>query len=550
VTRREFRLPDLGEGLAEAEIVRWLVAPGDRVELNQPLVEVETAKAVVELPSPFAGRLVTTEGAEGDTIMVGAVLVTVEDGDGAGLTAPAAGPPEPGPSRAGGVPAPPPTPGGGVEPPAAGPGVPGRAGREPVLVGYGPRAAGVAAGRGRRRRHTGGQLPGGAGQAALVMPAGQPSPAGARTAAGGRPAPAKPPVRRLARDLGVDLNRLTGTGPAGTISRADVEAAAHDLGAALPVAGLGGAPPAALGQGGAARPVLNGAAPAAPAPGATVPPRSPLPPYPGRPAPARGARPGGAGPAVPGLVGGIPASAVHDEATRTWTVPVAGVRKATARAMVSSAFTAPHVTEFVAVDLTETLAALDRIAALPEFAGVRVTPLLLVAKALLVAVRRHPMVNATWVDDGIGDPRIVVSEAVNLGIAVASARGLLVPNIPDAGRLDLAALARALDELVQRTRAGQVSPSDVTGGTVTITNIGVFGVDIGTPILNPGEAAILAVGAIRRAPWVHEDQLAVRSVCQLALSFDHRLIDGELGSAVLADVAAMVTEPTLLLAWS
>jgi pyruvate dehydrogenase E2 component (dihydrolipoamide acetyltransferase) len=353
----------------------------------------------------------------------------------------------------------------------------------------------------------------------MLTPAGQPSPAGARTAAGGRPALAKPPVRRLARDLGVDLNRLTGTGPAGTISRADVEAAAHDLGAA---------------------PAVGRAAGEASALAADRPPFT-------EPAPARGARPG---PGVPGLVGGIPPSAVRDEATRTWTVPVAGVRKATARAMVSSAFTAPHVTEFVAVDLTETLAALDRIAALPEFAGVRVTPLLLVAKALLVAVRRHPMVNATWVDDGIGDPRIVVSEAVNLGIAVASARGLLVPNIPDAGCLGLAALARALDELVQRTRAGQARPSDVTGGTVTITNIGVFGVDIGTPILNPGEAAILAVGAIRRAPWVHEDQLAVRSVCQLALSFDHRLIDGELGSAVLADVAAMVTDPTLLLAWS
>jgi pyruvate dehydrogenase E2 component (dihydrolipoamide acetyltransferase) len=262
---------------------------------------------------------------------------------------------------------------------------------------------------------------------------------------------------------------------------------------------------------------------------------------PGAPAP-------GGQPARP--IGAIPAAATFDEASRTWRIRVSGVRRATARAMVSSAFTAPHVTEFVSVDLTETLAVRDRIAALPEFAGLRVTPLLFVARALLAAVRRHPMINATWVESGVGDPEIVVSDTVNLGIAVASPRGLLVPNIPGADRLDLTGLATALLDLTTRTRAGAARPADLSGGTITITNIGVYGVDIGTPILNPGEAAILAVGAIRPAPWVHEGQLAVRTVGQLALSFDHRLVDGELGSAVLADVAAMLTDPAVLLAFA
>ncbi|ONH26790.1 dihydrolipoamide acetyltransferase family protein [Pseudofrankia asymbiotica] len=571
MARREFRLPDLGEGLAEAEIVRWLVAVGDTVTINQPLAEVETAKALVELPSPFAGRLVATHGAEGETIFVGAALVTIEDdepadaGDGEPLArTPSAGvvgePASGGPAEATG-------------PPASGreaPDVPvrrdqGGLGREPVLVGYGPRASAGAAGLGRARRRgqratapTAQTPPGAASQATTSQASAPPVPlnafaagaastsasasVGTRTPAAppagdrwadderfadeaaaerGSRALAKPPVRKLARDLGVDLGLLSGTGPAGSISRADVEAAARILVTGTPE--------------GATRPAEPGAW-APPAPPAMEPASQPVAPATGR--------------AGTGQVGRIPTEATFDAASRIWRVPVSGVRRATARAMVSSAFTAPHVTEFVTADLTETMATRDRFAALPEFAGVKVTPLLFAARALLVAVRRHPMINASWVERERRDPEIVVSEAVNLGIAVASPRGLLVPNIPDADRLDMAGLAHALADLTARTRAGQARPADLTGGTITITNIGVFGVDTGTPVLNPGEAAILALGAVRPAPWVHEGQLAVRTVGQLALSFDHRLVDGELGSAVLADVAAMLTDPALLLAWS
>jgi pyruvate dehydrogenase E2 component (dihydrolipoamide acetyltransferase) len=591
VARREFRLPDLGEGLAEAEIVQWLVAAGDRVAVNQPLVEVETAKAVVELPSPFAGLLVATHGAAGDTISVGTVLITVEDDETAEPATAAGSPPAAG-ARTGGAPDQAPSlPGAAAVPPPA---VAAGGEREPMLVGYGPRAAAVGgpAGLSRtRRRHRVAATTGG--QTAITTPAG--SRAATATPPGdtyeGGAALAKPPVRRLARDLGVDLGGLVGTGPAGTISRHDVEAAAGVLGHPAPPSADARFTPSAP-----ARPAGSFAAPPvtpAPAPGwgpRTAPPagtarpdsvarpdviaRPDGAPRPdGTVQPDDVAWPGGsawpddsarldasalaAGPAAgrPGdqpaePIGWVPAGATFDEASRTWRIRVSGVRRATARAMVTSAFTAPHVTEFVSVDLTETLAVRDRIATLPEFAGLKVTPLLFVARALLAAVRRHPMINSGWVESGVGDPEIVVSSAVNLGIAVASPRGLLVPNVPDADRLDLAGLAQALHDLTTRTRSGRARPADLSGGTITITNIGVFGVDIGTPILNPGEAAILAVGAIRPAPWVHRGQLAVRTVGQLALSFDHRLVDGELGSAVLADIAAMLTDPTLLLAWS
>jgi pyruvate dehydrogenase E2 component (dihydrolipoamide acetyltransferase) len=547
VARREFRLPDLGEGLAEAEIVRWLVTEGDMIEVNQPLVEVETAKALVELPSPFAGRLLTTHGADGDTITVGTVLVSIDD-EGAATTG--VTPPAPKGVSAGGPATARPAPSPDVPAtPAAGSEMPTRRGgeREPMLVGYGPRDAADGSGRGRRRRRFPATAPTAARQAAALAPGGALSGNGhgAAPPVTGRathgPALAKPPVRRLARDLGVDLFRLAGTGPAGSISRADVEAAAHPGHAGIPEAAptLGTAPAPSTTTPFAAPPTM------------TPPPTAP-PPEPTPRSPADRERGGAVAPAVPAAltVGRIPPGTAFDETSRTWTIPVSGVRRVTARAMVTSAFSAPHVTEFVTVDVSETLAARDRLAALPEFTDVKVTPLLFAARAVLAAVRRHPMINASWVEDGVGDPRIVVAEGVNLGIAVASPRGLLVPNIRGADRLDLVALARSLQELTARTRAGQARPADLAGGTITITNIGVFGVDIGTPILNPGEAAILAVGAIRPAPWVHEGQLVVRDVCQLALSFDHRLVDGELGSVVLADIAAMLTNPTLLLAWS
>jgi len=297
---------------------------------------------------------------------------------------------------------------------------------------------------------------------------------------------AKPPVRRLAKDLGINLAELAGSGPAGSITRDDVHrAAAGTTARSAEKNGENGARTASL-----------------------------------------AALPGGSG----------------EER-----IPVRGVRKHMAAAMVSSAFTAPHVTEFLQVDVTETMAAARRVRDLPEYAEVRVSPLLFVARALLVAVRRHPMVNSSW-DEGAQE--IVVKHYVNLGIAVAAERGLLVPNIKNAGQLSLPELARGLQDLAETARAGKATPADLAGGTITITNVGVFGVDGGTPILTPGEAAILAFGQVRDMPWVVDGEVAVRSVCTLSLSFDHRIIDGQLGSALLRDVGAMLEDPVRTLAWN
>jgi 2-oxoisovalerate dehydrogenase E2 component (dihydrolipoyl transacylase) len=299
---------------------------------------------------------------------------------------------------------------------------------------------------------------------------------------GGGRALAKPPVRKLARDLGVDLSQLSGTGPAGSITRDDIQQAAQ------PVTGVTSGPLAAA-----------------------------------QPVPATGAAP------------------------REERVPVRGVRKHTAEAVTGSAFTAPHVTEFLEVDVTGTMEALARLRALPEFDGVRISPLLFVARALLVATARHPMINSSW---DAAAQEIVVRHYVNLGFAAATDRGLLVPNIKDAQALSLPGLARAFADLTSTARDGRCSLAELTGGTITITNVGVFGVDAGTPILTPGEAAILAFGRIRKAAWVHDDQLAVRQVTTLSLSFDHRIVDGELGSAVLRDVGQMLEDPVRMLAWA
>jgi 2-oxoisovalerate dehydrogenase E2 component (dihydrolipoyl transacylase) len=298
-------------------------------------------------------------------------------------------------------------------------------------------------------------------------------------------------VRRLARDLGVDLGGLRGSGPEGSVTRDDVARAADEARTRSEAEkeGPGEQPHAAAG----------------PSPRQTS------------------------------------GSSAEER------IPVRGVRKHTAAAMVASAFTAPHVTEFLQVDVTETMAAVRRARDLPEFAGVKVSPLLFVAKALLVAVRRHPMVNSSW-DEAAQE--IVVKRPVNLGIAVAAERGLLVPNVKGADTLPLAGLAQAVDGLAATARAGKTTPADLAGGTITITNVGVFGVDAGTPILMPGEAAILAFGQVRDLPWVVSGELAVRKVTTLSLSFDHRIVDGELGSAVLRDVGSMLEDPIRMLAWS
>jgi 2-oxoisovalerate dehydrogenase E2 component (dihydrolipoyl transacylase) len=475
---KEFRLPDVGEGLTEADIVSWHVKPGDTVQINQVIVEIETAKAVVELPSPYAGTVTALLVDEGQTVDVGTPIISVEvpgpagPGRGGGTQ----GGREAGAPRAGGSP-------GGRPPGPTGPaperqqsepgqpdgGEPAQPGRQPVLVGYGVKPGATT----RRPRKASATRPASY-PATPVVPPGQKRPL------------AKPPVRKLARDLGVDLAALTGSGPEGSVTREDVQRAAGD---------------------------------------ATV-------------------RSGYESVVSDGSRHAIATASPSGTEER---IPVRGVRKHTAAAMVASAFTAPHVTEFLQVDVTETMAAVRRTRELPEFAEVKVSPLVFVAKALLVAVGRHPMINSSW-DDAAQE--IVVKHQVNLGIAVAAERGLLVPNVKDARSLPLAGLARALDELAGTARAGKATPADLSDGTITITNVGVFGVDAGTPILTPGEAAILAFGQVRDAPWVHQGELAVRKVTTLSLSFDHRIVDGELGSAVLRDVGSMLEDPIRLLAWS
>jgi 2-oxoisovalerate dehydrogenase E2 component (dihydrolipoyl transacylase) len=425
----QFRLPDVGEGLTEAEIVQWLVATDDVVVVNQSLVQIETAKSVVELPSPFSGRIVEIHAVEGETLLVDAPLISIE------IEAGAEG-------------------GGGSENPS--PGDEEGAAAEPEfqpLVGYGAKAGGGA----RLRVHPAGKDP--------EPDATESSAARVR---------ASPPVRKLAKDLGVDLGALPPRASSEIVTRAEVVAAAS---------------------------VRDGDS-------------------------ERG-------------VDGTP------EVRR---ISVRGVRKRTAEAVSASAFTAPHVTEFLTIDVTEMLRLRDVVQRRPEFREVRLTALSFVARAYLFALARTPIANARWHD---AEQEIVIPVGVNLGIAASTPRGLIVPNIPAAHSLDLLALATAIAELAESARAGATPPARLTGGTTTITNVGVFGVDTGTPILNPGETAILAVGAIRRQPWVvgvgEDERIEPRSVLQLALSFDHRVMDGQEGSAVLRDTGAILAEPGLAL---
>lgn len=470
---KQFKLPDVGEGLTEAEIVRWHVQAGDQVKQNQTICEIETAKALVELPSPFAGVVGELLVAEGTTVDVGTPIITF-DVSGAGAAAVA---PEPATTddvtelaHTDATPTEP------TEPADAGEGEPG--GRTAVLVGYGPRSDTGA----RRRRAAAPPAASTAPAAPAVPPTHQthqwpsvaPSVAAPADNGNGNAAAeparagvlAKPPVRKLARDLGVDLHVVRGSGPDGTVTRSDVEAAA----------------------GGSAPTVTRAAAP-------------------------RGGEE---------------------------RIPVRGVRKATAQAMVSSAFTVPHVTEFATVDVTATVHAIEKLRELPEFANVKVSPLLLVAKAVLLNLDRYPMVNSVWDD---ANDEIVVRHYVNLGIAAATQRGLVVPNIKNAETLSLVDLARALNALAATAREGRTAVADMQRGTFTITNVGVFGIDTGTPIINPGEAAILAFGAVREQPWVHRGEICARWVTTLAMSFDHRIIDGELGSLFLRDVARFLEDP-------
>ncbi|MGC4937087.1 dihydrolipoamide acetyltransferase family protein [Kribbella sp. DT2] len=466
---QQFRLPDVGEGLVEAEIVSWKVKPGDVVKLNDTVVEIETAKSLVELPVPFAGTVAELLVPEGETVPVGTPIIAVETAE--------ATPGELAPPVTSGTPKEdlvPDTENGGT-------------GRTAVLVGYGPRTTEAK----RRPRKGGAPAPASApaaapAPAAAVAPQAVPAPAPVVAAPAPVPAPAptpeaaavaasnihvlaKPPVRKLAKDLGIDLGTVAATGPGGIITRTDVEN--HTT---TPVA----APP-------------------------------------------------------------VPQYAVQPGAGDV-RIPVKGVQKVMAQAMVASAFTAPHVTEWITVDVSATMDLVERLKKDKAFKDLRVSPLLIVAKAVTLAARRTPIINAAWDEP---NQEIVLKGSVNLGIAAATPRGLIVPNIKGAESLTLPELCGALNGLVATAREGKTSPADQAGGSFTITNVGVFGVDAGTPIINPGEAAILAFGAVRKQPWVVDDEIVPRWITTLALSFDHRLIDGEKGSIFLADVASILEDP-------
>jgi pyruvate dehydrogenase E2 component (dihydrolipoamide acetyltransferase) len=442
-----FNLPDVGEGLTEAEIVSWKVAAGDQVSVNQVICEIETAKSIVELPCPFAGTIEKLFAKEGDTVLVGSPIISVQ-AEGNILVA--------GPVTSS-IPI-------ITESDTMHEAVADVASSvasdetKPNLVGYG------SAGHGPTRRKRSGAV------AAAALASAIPTATSAITSALSGDVIAKPPIRKLAKDLNVDLSKVSATGVAGEITREDV---------------------------------VNAATQASVFRNLTT-------------------------PAVP--------------SEREERIPVKGVRKAIATAMVQSAFTAPHVSIFVDVDATRTMEYVKRLKASTDFAGVKVTPLLLMAKAMMWAVRRNPTVNSTWTDK-----EIIVHNFVNFGVAAATPRGLIVPNIKDADRMSMLELARQLELLAATAREGKTTPEDMKDGTITITNIGVFGVDTGTPILNPGQVAIVALGSIRPKPWVVNNEIVIRQVTTIGATFDHRVVDGDVASRFVQDVASVIEEPALLL---
>ncbi|WP_460741607.1 dihydrolipoamide acetyltransferase family protein [Mariniluteicoccus endophyticus] len=491
-------MTDPGEGLTEAEIISWRVKEGDTVKVNDIVVEVETSKSLVELPIPWAGTVAKILVSEGDTVEVGTPIITIDDGSGVDEKGNAAD----GDTAAKADDMVPSAPAGGTSEGE-------KTTRTPNLVGYGPSEGATT--RRARRSATGKDISAETAHSQVSETFGLSQPVGRQAdlraalpsepvettgeplpSPGEAPQPevsvkpskvlAKPPVRKMAKDLGIDLSQVTGSGPGGIITRDDVQAYASG----------GGQQASAGAQVSAPRPVASG-----------------------------------------------------PEDRR---VPIKGVRKMTAQAMVDSAFTAPHVTEWTTLDVTATMELLDKLRQRREFRDVKLSPTLLVAKAALVAMGRNPELNTAWDEP---NREIVYRGSVNLGIAAATPRGLIVPNIKGAERMSLLELAQALNELVSVAKSGRTQPADMSGGTFTITNVGVFGIDAGTPILNPGEAGILAMGAIDRRPWVvgsgADERIEPRWVTTLALSFDHRLVDGEQGSKFLADVAQLLSDPGLAL---
>lgn len=430
----KFPLPDVGEGLTEAEIVSWKVAVGDKVTVNQTICEIETAKSIVELPCPFEGIVEELFAQEGETVEVGSPIISVNVAE--GTPVPILTPTD--------------APAGAVEQEAD----TGAEYKIPTLVGYGD------SGEASSRRRAVKQAP-----IATAIPV-----AMVMSAASTEAVMAKPPIRKMAKELGVDLNLVQGTGLHGEITREDVIGSASQAGV-----------------------FKNLTTPDAPS-------------------------------------------------EREERIPVKGIRKAIATAMVKSAFTAPHVSIFVDVDATRTMEYVKRLKNSVDFAGIKVTPLLIVAKAMIWAVRRNRMVNSTWTDE-----EIIVHNFVNLGIAAATPRGLIVPNIKNADQMSMIELAQAIEQLAATAREGKTTQDDMRDGTITITNIGVFGVDTGTPILNPGEVGIVALGSIRKKPWVVDDEIVVRQITTVGATFDHRVVDGDVASRFVQDVASVLEEPALLL---
>ncbi|AGS70697.1 dihydrolipoamide acetyltransferase family protein [Streptomyces collinus] len=436
----EFKLPDLGEGLTEAEIVRWLVNVGDVVAIDQPVVEVETAKAMVEVPCPYGGVVTARFGEEGTELPVGAPLLTVAVGSG---TAP--------------------------EPDGDG------GGSGNVLVGYGTSEAPA-----RRRRVRATAAGGPAGQPAPAVPAPAPAPvaAPAATAAPGTgPVPViSPLVRRLARDNDLDLRQLAGSGPDGLILRADVEGALR---------------------------ARTAPAPAAQEPSARVSAGSPV---------RDGVR-----------------------------IPLKGVRGAVADKLSRSRREIPDATCWVDADATELMRAR---AAMNAAGASRISLIALLARICAAALARHPELNS-YVDTEARE--VVRLDEVHLGFAAQTERGLVVPVVRDAHARDAESLTAEFARLTEAARTGTLTPAELTGGTFTLNNYGVFGVDGSTPIINHPEAAMLGVGRIVPKPWVHEGELAVRQVVQLSLTFDHRVCDGGTAGGFLRYVADCVEQPAVLL---
>lgn len=485
MTLNKFNLPDVGEGLTEAEIVSWKVKQGDAVAINDVICEIETAKSIVELPSPFAGTVSELLVAEGVTVDVGTAIISVSDE--------VSGDPTPADVRAPEAPAQPlygklPV-DAAEEPTAAG------SGSSPAnapLVGSGPKADAVK--RRPRKNAPAASVTHNAPEVEPVQPRTPAEVTGSETAAvDNRPTLggtitglvnrvlAKPPVRKIARDLGIDLADVVATGSRGEVTREDLVSYQAQRDAELDKAD------------------------------------------------------------------GFWGKAGKPQDQRIERIPVKGVRKATAKAMVESAFAAPHVSIFVDVDASRTMEFVKRLKASRDFEGIRVSPLLILAKAVIWAAARNPSVNASWVDNGDGSAEIQVKHFMNLGIAAATPRGLMVPNIKNAQDLSLKELALALNNLATTARAGKTQPAEMQGGTLTVTNIGALGIDTGTPIINPGEVAIVAFGTIKQKPWVLDGEVIPRWITTLGGSFDHRVVDGDLSARFMADVAAILEEPALLL---